>query len=544
MDFSTCTNHRIIDSGLKRKQILLDSQSRASIFQPCVVVLYPHCLLSPIPSKRKGMMRESSKGKCGSSSHQSMKEKEKHLVDKIQGIFCNLQSARKEGRTNDIVIFEEQMHQLLREWKAELESPATSLADGSFDLFTNELAQLLQVIEEKDDATSPLRKPVLPKTELHPNNISDSNFRFHQEKCFGDNQSVNHTFEGSASTLYNNAFNNSDMTQLDYHVFSTNQDLDHNPVVHNSELIGQFDLYHDIGHNTDIKNSESTHFSFEEGFDCSQFFGADDNVQCGENIIPNILPYIRPPPSAFLAPKCALWDCFRPAQRVEWCQDYCSSCHELLANNEGLPGMTPILRPGGIGVKDGPLFSAVLAKTQGKEVGIPSCEGAASTKSPWNAPEFFDLSFLEGETIREWLFFDKPRRAFESGNRKQRSLPDYTGRGWHESRKQVMKEHGGQKRSYYMDPQPLSYLEWHLYEYEINNHDGCALYRLELKLVDKKKSPKGKVTKESLTDLQNKMGKLTAAVPSPDDGHPVKGKTKAKSENVGSPEKLNSYSVG
>lgn len=57
-----------------------------------------------------------------------MKEKEKYLVDKIQGIFTNLQSARKESRANDIVMFEEQMHQLLREWKAELESPATSLA--------------------------------------------------------------------------------------------------------------------------------------------------------------------------------------------------------------------------------------------------------------------------------------------------------------------------------------------------------------------------------------------------------------------------------
>ncbi|WVZ02670.1 hypothetical protein V8G54_023476 [Vigna mungo] len=77
----------------------------------------------------EGMMRESSKGKFGSSSIQSMKEKEKHLVDKIQGIFSNLQCARKEGRGSDIVIFEEQMHQLLREWKAELESPATSLAE-------------------------------------------------------------------------------------------------------------------------------------------------------------------------------------------------------------------------------------------------------------------------------------------------------------------------------------------------------------------------------------------------------------------------------
>lgn len=73
-------------------------------------------------------MKENSKGKCGSSSHRSMKEKEKHVVDKIQGIFINLQFARKENRANDIVIFEEQMHQFLREWKAELESPATSLA--------------------------------------------------------------------------------------------------------------------------------------------------------------------------------------------------------------------------------------------------------------------------------------------------------------------------------------------------------------------------------------------------------------------------------
>ncbi|XP_057450680.1 transcription factor VOZ1-like isoform X2 [Lotus japonicus] len=482
------------------------------------------------------MMGKNSKGKCGSPSRQSMKEKEKHLVDKIQGIFTNLQYARKENRANDIVICEEQMHQFLREWKAELESPATSLANGSFDSFTGELAQLLQEIEEQDDATSPLTKPVPLKTEPHPNNVSDSSYPFFEEKCFNDNQPLYHTFEGSSSTLYNNAFNNSDIIQLDYHQLSLNHNLDHNTVGHNSDLIGQFDLSQELRHHTEMKNSESTQIIFDEGFDCSQFFGDDDPVQCGDNIIPNILPSIRPPPSAFLAPKCALWDCFRPAQRLEWCQDYCSSHHELVANKEGLPGTTPIVRPRGIDIKDGPLFASVLAKTQGKEVGIPKCEGAASTKSPWNAPEFFDLSLLEGETVREWLFFDKPRRAFESGNRKQRSLPDYSGRGWHESRKQVMKEHGGQKRSYYMDPQPLSYLEWHLFEYEINNHDGCALYRLELKLVDKKKSPKGKVTRESLTDLQNKMGKLTAAVSSSDDALPDKGNTTPKSKNVGCPE--------
>ena len=172
------------------------------------------------------------------------------------------------------------------------------------------------------------------------------------QRCFDDNQLLHHTFEGfdqfdgSASTLHNDAFNNSDMiTQLDCHPFI-----------------------------------------IDESFDCSPFFENDEAKQCGEDTMPNILPNIRPPPAAFLGPKCSLWDCFRPAQGLKCCQDYCSSGHELLANNEGLPGMTPILRPWGVGVKDGPLFAALLAKTQGKEVGIPKCEGAASTKSPWNAP--------------------------------------------------------------------------------------------------------------------------------------------------------------
>lgn len=146
--------------------------------------------------------------------------------------------------------------------------------------------------------------------------------------------------------------------------------------------------------------------------------------------------------------------------------------------------------------------------------------------------ELFDLGVLEGETIREWLFFDKPRRAFESGNRKQRSLPDYSGRGWHESRKQVMNEFGGLKRSYYMDPQPLNNFEWHLYEYEINKCDLCALYRLELKLVDGKKSAKGKVNSDSVADLQKQMGRLTAEFP--DTKRAVKGRAKINTKaNVG-----------
>jgi hypothetical protein len=96
-------------------------------------------------------------------------------------------------------------------------------------------------------------------------------------------------------------------------------------------------------------------------------------------------PGLCPPPAAFLGPKCALWDCSRPAQGTKWCQDYCSNFHVTLALNEGAPGMRPVLRPGGIDLKDGPLFAALSAKTQEKSVGIPECEGAATAKSPWNA---------------------------------------------------------------------------------------------------------------------------------------------------------------
>ena len=56
-----------------------------------------------------------------------------------------------------------------------------------------------------------------------------------------------------------------------------------------------------------------------------------------------------------------------------------------------------------------------------------------------------------------------------------------------------MKEIGGIKRSYYMDPHPSNQFEWHLYEYEMNNYDACALYRLDLKQVDSKKNTKEKV---------------------------------------------------
>lgn len=121
--------------------------------------------------------------------------------------------------------------------------------------------------------------------------------------------------------------------------------------------------------------------NFNGGFnDCPSYGGG------GPLHISTFMPTICPPPSAFLGPKCALWDCPRPAQGFDWFQDYCSSFHAALAFNEGPPGMNPVVRPGGIGLKDGLLFAALSAKAGGKDVGIPECEGAATAKSPWNAP--------------------------------------------------------------------------------------------------------------------------------------------------------------
>lgn len=124
----------------------------------------------------------------------------------------------------------------------------------------------------------------------------------------------------------------------------------------------------------------------------NHYFGGYNGVDVGAlyaNPISGFMPNVCPPPAAFLGPKCALWDCPRPAQGSDWWQDYCSSFHASLALNEGPPGMSPVLRPGGIGLKDGLLFAALSAKVQGKDVGIPECEGAATAKSPWNAPGKF-----------------------------------------------------------------------------------------------------------------------------------------------------------
>lgn len=66
---------------------------------------------------------------CKSVSHQLFKDNARNRVDDLQEKFTDLQSALKESRVADVAVLEEQVHQMLREWKAELNqaSPATSL---------------------------------------------------------------------------------------------------------------------------------------------------------------------------------------------------------------------------------------------------------------------------------------------------------------------------------------------------------------------------------------------------------------------------------
>ena len=74
-------------------------------------------------------MGKGSKIGCKMASHQLFKDKAKNQVDDLQGMFTDLQFARKESRSIDVVVLEEQVHQMLHEWKAELDeaSPAPSL---------------------------------------------------------------------------------------------------------------------------------------------------------------------------------------------------------------------------------------------------------------------------------------------------------------------------------------------------------------------------------------------------------------------------------
>ncbi|KAI8003144.1 Transcription factor VOZ1 [Camellia lanceoleosa] len=99
-------------------------------------------------------MRKGSKsGGYKSASHQIFKDRAKNHVGDLQGMFTNLQSVRKESRTIDVAVLEEQVHQMLREWKSELNepSPASFLQGGSLGSFSSDIYRLLQLCEEEDD---------------------------------------------------------------------------------------------------------------------------------------------------------------------------------------------------------------------------------------------------------------------------------------------------------------------------------------------------------------------------------------------------------
>ncbi|XP_024378751.1 transcription factor VOZ1 isoform X2 [Physcomitrium patens] len=404
-----------------------------------------------------------------SRSSQHFRAKANNRVDDLQCMVSDLQQARREGRLKDVSMLEEQMHQMLREWKAELReaSPTSSLlqvASPCNSELSSDMERLLQLHDEDDDATSkaapmPEMDDQQPYNHDHPNNSSSHH---HQETTVLEafariEQSLQEDIQSTSQVAASSGGHDG--------IVQPSTMPQHNPVVH----------------------TMSDHFSMSA---------------------------MVSPLAAYLHPKCALWDCPRPCRGGNEGTFYCSSFHEELAITEGAPGMCPVVRPGGIDLKDGPLFAALAARVGGHAVGIPELQGAATSKSPWNATDLFDVAVHPGETLREWLFFDKPRRAFESGTRKQRSLPDYGGRGWHESRKQIMKDLGGLKRSYYMDPQPEGLNEWHMYEYEVIACTDCALYRLELKVVDASKRS-GKVKAQAQTDssvasLQHQIGRLSA----------------------------------
>ncbi|GJM89075.1 hypothetical protein PR202_ga05671 [Eleusine coracana subsp. coracana] len=409
----------------------------------------------------------------------------------------------------------------------------------------SETLRLLQlaVAEEEDDATSKLADPrsPLPVPDSHQNVFEHQHGQNAwmpnpEQQGGGAQQSLEHGVQGGCGEV---SAANAMFDQMYYidHELSIDDFLrDDDDFKISIPGSNQVDLNNLQG----IGQMEHQQFNFPVDLPAHDSYADRSNsVQDTGDVfvhMSDLLTTICPSPSQYLGPKCALWDCSRPVGGSEECQEYCNPFHAGLAlNDDGLLGR-PVMRPRGIDLKDGPFFAALIAKVQGKNVGIPVCKGAATSKSPWNAPELFDLSLLEGESLREWLFFDTPRRAFESGNRKQRSLPDYNGRGWHESRKQVMKECGGLKRSYYMDPQPSSNYEWHLFEYEINDSDALALYRLEFKSSEAKKSVKSKLASSSLNEIQQQMVRLSA-------DSPVENKRTARSKGKASPKdsKANVY---
>ncbi|KAI3674793.1 hypothetical protein L2E82_51909 [Cichorium intybus] len=129
----------------------------------------------------------------GTKSHKIFKDRAINRADDLLGMFMDLQSARKERRNIDMAVLEEQVHQMLKEWKKELNqpSPAPSLHQGaSLGSFSPDITRLLQLYDEEDDATNGL---AAPKPDQDSYNATQ-NATFHKmrqeqgvDTCFGIN---------------------------------------------------------------------------------------------------------------------------------------------------------------------------------------------------------------------------------------------------------------------------------------------------------------------------------------------------------------------
>lgn len=230
---------------------------------------------------------------CKLPSHQLLKDKAKNRVEDLQFMLNSLQLARKESRARDVATLEEQVNQILRDWKAELDepTPASSLLEDSLGSFSAELGRLLRQYEEEDDAMSPLTAvkhghatdtfavadSAGDKLVYDVNHTSQP----HEFQGFENHMMQQHEFQGFEQ--YNNA-----APSLQGTIISNFEDSGlHNLVDGNLEISTQLDYHQLDGH---------------QNFDSEIFVDPSGIEQWGVDGISNfsdLFLNISPPPSAF-----------------------------------------------------------------------------------------------------------------------------------------------------------------------------------------------------------------------------------------------------
>ena len=92
----------------------------------CVFRWVFYCEFCRVVEKFRVLIRGkgSKNGGCKFASHQLFKDKVKNRVYDLQGMFTDLQSSKKESQSIEAAVLGEQVHQMLREWKAELDEPS------------------------------------------------------------------------------------------------------------------------------------------------------------------------------------------------------------------------------------------------------------------------------------------------------------------------------------------------------------------------------------------------------------------------------------